>query len=330
MTANIAVVGAGNLARTRAKAFLDTGRARICAVASRHTETAEKMGREVGCDACFDDYRRILETHPDAVLVEVPHGAQDAVTLWALEQGLHVLVGGCLAGSPETADRVVALANERGLIVEAGYEARYAADWEMVKDAVDSGTLGRIIAARSIALWDGDPESWYYSEHASGGMPLTHMTYCFVAPLRYLFGDPLRVSAFANRIKETDPDRIEQETSVANLVFPDDILYSMLASFVKPPGLPSWSVHIVGTEGAAEIEPLEGNVVIHTRDDTQRHALPDAPDSAFPAQAHAFLDALDGNTGPLRCAAHDTAADIHIAAAIAESCRNGGKSVELT
>ncbi len=29
-------------------------------------------------------------------------------------------------------------------------------------------------------------------------MPLTHMTYCFINPVRWLAGDPQFVSAFAN------------------------------------------------------------------------------------------------------------------------------------
>jgi len=329
MSVKIAVVGAGNLARLRARAFLKTGRARICAVASRHIETARRLGAEIGCEDCFDDYRRIVEARPDAVLVEVPHGAQDAVTLWALENGLNVMVGGCLATLPETADRIVALSRERGLVVEAGYEARYAADWQAVKDALDGGHLGRMVAVRAVALWDGDPRSWYYSERESGGMPLTHMTYCFINPLRYLLGEPRCVSAFANRVRETASDMIEQETCIANWVFPGEVLCSMTAGFVKPPEMPAWSVELIGTQGGAEIRPLEGKVRIYGSGGTRQHDLPDAPQEAFVKQAEAFLDALAGDLASLRCPASAAAPDVHAAQAVVESCRRGGAVVSL-
>ena len=97
----IAVVGAGNMARVRGHAFLETGRAEICGVAARRRETAERCAAELRCGVFFDDYRLLVETRPDAVLIEVPHRVQDDVSLWALDAGYDVLIGGCLASSLE-------------------------------------------------------------------------------------------------------------------------------------------------------------------------------------------------------------------------------------
>lgn len=195
----IAVAGAGWMARVRAKAFLATGEAEICGVAAKHADSARRFGAEIGCEACFDDYRRLAETKPDALLIEVPHSAQEAIIFWALEAGLSVLIGGSLATDSESAARIGETAKAEGLVVEAGYHARYEPLWVAARERVRTGALGRLIAARTIALWDGDPATWYYNEDVSGGMPLTHMTYCFINPLRWLLGTPRCVSAFANR-----------------------------------------------------------------------------------------------------------------------------------
>ena len=71
----IAVVGAGGMARVRTRALLSTGQVEICGVAARRLATAQKLGAEIGCVAsvCFDDYGRLTDTRPDAILVEVPH-----------------------------------------------------------------------------------------------------------------------------------------------------------------------------------------------------------------------------------------------------------------
>jgi len=90
MTKRIAVIGAGHMARVRAKALLATKKAVICGVASRTLSSAQRFGKEIGCETCLNDFRALAETSPEAVLVEVPHGVQDDAVLWALGQGLHV------------------------------------------------------------------------------------------------------------------------------------------------------------------------------------------------------------------------------------------------
>lgn len=313
------MIGAGNMARVRARALLTTGKAALCGVASRTLSSARTFGEEMGCEMCFDDTRRLAETSPDAVLVEVPHQAQDEAVLWALDQGLHVLIGGCLASSSAAAERIASIAARKGLVVEAGYEARYDAPWEAVRALVADGSLGRIVAVRSIALWDGDPESWYYRQQASGGMPLTHMTYCFLNPMRWILGDPLCVAAFANRIKQTGAGMIEQETCVANLRFGNDVIAGMTAGFIKPGDVPGWSVLLLGTDGAAEVFPLTRTVTIHRDGGTETRDFSSARD-AFEVQADVFLNAIDGladcrNTPPA------TIGDIAAAEAVATSCR---------
>jgi predicted dehydrogenase len=318
----IAVAGAGWMARTRARALLASGQAEICAVASRHLDTAQAFGAEIGCTACFDDYRRLAAVQPDALLVEVPHGVQDEITGWALEQRLHVLVGGVPATTAANAQRILDLSRQNRLVVEAGFEARYSALWAAARDMLDGGRLGDLVAVRSIALWGGDPNTWYYRQHESGGMPLTHMTYGFINPIRWLAGNPHAVSAFANRKRHTAPGLVAEETCVANLLFPGDVLASVTAGFVKPGNIPSWSVAFIGTEAAIELFPAEngiGHMQVYRGDHSERLGFDDARDP-FEIQAATFLAALDGNNA-CRNTPADTIDDICIAEAIVASAR---------
>ena len=319
----IAVIGAGSMARVRARALLATGQAEICAVAARHQGSAEAFGAEIGCALCFDDFRRVVEASPEAVLVEVPHAAQDDIVLWALETGLPVLIGGSLASSVRVGEAIRQVSEARELVVEAGYEARYHSVWEAARDELAAGRIGRMVAARALALWDGDPATWYYSQQISGGMPLTHMTYCFINPLRWLLGEPTHVSAFANRKAHTAAGLIEQETCIANLVFPDDVLGSLTAGFVKPEALPAWSVTFLGTDGALEVTPVDlggGTLTIYDVDGARTRDFAGARD-AFEAQAAVFLGALDG-TDTCRNTPRDTLGDLQVAEAIMASVRD--------
>jgi predicted dehydrogenase len=311
------------MARVRGAALVAAG-ATVCGVAARHLESARKLGGEFGCDRCFDDYRRLADLRLDALLVEVPHHAQDGIVLWALGQGLSVLVGGCLASSAAAAAEVGRLAASGGLVVESGYEARYSAEWESVRRLVADGELGSLVAVRSIALWPGDPASWYYDQVQSGGMPMTHMTYCFLNPVRWILGRPLQVSALANRKCHTAAGLVAEETCLANVLFVDDVPYSLTAGFVRPGRLPGWSVTFIGTRGAVDLVPAEespASMAVYRDgvEEVQRTDFSAAPD-AFQAQARAFLAALDGAAG-CRNPPQDTLLDVQTAEAIVRSAR---------
>ncbi len=316
----IAIVGAGGMARTRARALLASGQVNICAVASRHLATAQAFAAEIGCATCFDDYRQLLTVQPDALLVEVPHSAQDEIVFWALEQRLHLLIGGVLAANTENAQRILELSRRSRLVVEAGFEARYSAAWIAAKALLDSGQLGDLVAIRSIALWGGDPNTWYYRQRDSGGMPLTHMTYCFINPIRWLVGNPHAVSAFSNRKLHTAPGLVAEETCIANLLFEGDVLGSLTAGFVKPGNIPSWTATFIGTRAAVELFPTEngvGHLLLYHADQCERRTFESAG-NPFELQAAAFLAALDGGN-ECRNTPADTIDDIRIAEAIVAS-----------
>lgn len=317
----IAIIGAGYMARIRGKALLETGQAEIVGVASRSAETARAFAGEMGSPAWFDDYRRLVEVKPDAVLIEVPHAMQHPITRWALEQNLSVLIGGALAGSAAEGEEIRALADRKGLVVEAGFQARYQDLYETARGMIADRTLGQIVAVRSIALWGGDPASWYYHQQMSGGMPLTHMTYCFINPVRWLLGaDPLCVSAFANRKKHTAPELISEETCIANLLFPDDVLYSITAGFVKAGEMPAWAISIIGTEGTLEMRPADeapGDMT-HFQGDTARQMA--FSHTGFIEQFSTFLTALNGENHCRNTPAM-TLPDLRTVEAIVESAR---------
>ncbi len=312
------------MARIRTRALLATGEMHLVGIASRHLSTAQAMAVEFGCNEYYDNYQSLVESRPDAVLVEVPHEAQDSVVLWALAQKYHVLIGGTLATTMDVADQISTLAEKNKLVVEAGYEARYSPAWEYAKQLLESGELGRLVTIRSIALWAGDPKSWYYNQRISGGMPLTHMTYCFINPVRWIAGEPLAISAFANRVLNTATDLIEQENIVANMRFKNDVLCNMTAGFVAPAGFPAWSATFIGTKGAVEIRPDEvgtGTVTIYIGGNAEEYNFTGTA-NAFNLQANAFMAAIEGE-GQIRNNPKACNGDVIAANAIVASVKEG-------
>lgn len=322
MTIRLAIIGAGFMARRRARAFLATGRVELCGAASRRQSSVEAFGAELGIEHCFEDYRQLLEVKPDAVLIEVPHAIQDEVVQWALSANLHIFIGGPLSLTSEGGLRIHRLAEERGLIVEAGFEARYKAVWEKAQALIGQGELGRIVALRSVALFEAKPESWYYRESLSGGMPLTHLTYAFLNPIRWLLGEPIYVSAFANQIRYQQEDSVREETCVANLLFGNDAIATMTAGYVKSGQDESWMLSILGTKGVLELYPTEmdnGKLRLLKGDRVTNLDFANYRD-AFIIQAEAFLASLMGDNC-CRNKPIDTLGDLYAIEAIVKSAR---------
>lgn len=322
MVHRIAVVGAGMMAKRRSHAFLSTKKVCLCGVASRHLTSAQSFASEFGIEYGFDDYHHLLDARPDAVLVEVPHAIQDEVVQWALEANLHILIGGPLSRTAAGGQAILQAAYDRGLVIEAGFEARYKAVWETARSLVQQGELGQIVALRSIALWDARPDSWYYRESLSGGMPLTHLTYVFLNPVRWLLGEPTCVSAFANQIRQQGEDWVQEESCAVNLMFDHSVIASMMASYIKSGQAESWMVSILGTEGMLNIYPTEmnnGSLRLWKGDQVTEMDFADAPD-AFILQVEAFLSSLNGKNH-CRNTPADTLGDLHAIEAIVTSAR---------
>ena len=319
----IAIVGAGNMARRRGHAFLDTGRAEICAVASRRLAKAQQCAAELGCDTYYDDFRLLGEASPDAILIEVPHAPQDEIATWALEAGYDILIGGSLASSVRAAEEIVALAADRRLIVEAGYQRRYDPSWGEARRLVQQGVLGDPIMAVTVALWNPDPGSWYYDQQASGGMPLTHMSYASVNGLRWILGEPTTVFAMANRVVETAPERVSEETCSVLIGCENGSFVSATASYAGPDGMPSPEPRIVCANGGIQFIPekptglVSMSVFLEGKSEVRSF---DSEPSAFVRQAAQFLDALDTRQPALN-PPEDALMDIRIAEAISVSAR---------
>ncbi len=319
----IAIAGAGNMARVRGRAFLDTGRAEICAVAARHVESARRCAAELGCDVSCDDFRRLAEAGPDAVLIETPHRVQDEIALWALETGFDLLIGGSLASSVENGRRIVELAGRYGRVVEAGYQRRYDPAWAEIHRLVRDRVLGEPVMAVSMALWNPDPCAWYYDQEASGGMPLTHLSYCYLNAVRWILGRPTAVSAMANRKRNTDPGHVMEETCGALIGFENGAFASATASYVGPEGMGDAQTRFVCTEGGvvpnAEAAPGTVSITVFHEGGSGVRAFENEP-SPFVRQAEAFLDAIE-DRGEARNSPGDALLDVEIAEAVSISAR---------
>jgi len=317
----VAIIGSGGMAFTRGKAFLDTGMAQIIGIASRNIEHAKNLAKKLNVKNAFNDYHNLVSLNPDVLLIEVPHYVLGEIVMWGIESAKGILVGSPLVDNSKGAEEIEKRAKEKGCLVEAGYEARYDAVWERTKEIIGNKEIGEPVMVQSLALYSTPSSSWYYREKESGGMPLTHMTYCFINPVRWVLGRIIEVSASANQLLHRGEEFVKEEMCSSTFRFQNGCLYSAVAGYISPgSGFPNWWVKFVCTDGGLEVFPSKNLLKVYKKGGIEEIDL-SSKESPFLRQAKNFLGALDGKGNCLNLP-KEAVIDVKIAEAIVRSARN--------
>lgn len=122
----------------------------------RADETAEKYGVKA-----YYDYEEMLDNEKlDAVHICLPHYLHSKAAIAAFERGVHVLTEKPMDIDYASAEKAVNKAKEKGVLFGVVSQCRYNNSAILVKKAVASGKLGKIISARSVLTWTR-PDSYY-------------------------------------------------------------------------------------------------------------------------------------------------------------------------
>ncbi len=149
---NIAIVGAGNRgADVYGELFSRSGhRARLVAFAEPRDERREAVGRRFALErsALFADPSELLASvrDLDAIVVATPDRFHVAPTLAALERGLDVLLEKPIAPDADGVRAVRAAARAAAGTVTVAHVLRYTPFFRTVKELVDAGRIGRLVA----------------------------------------------------------------------------------------------------------------------------------------------------------------------------------------
>lgn len=101
---------------------------------------------------CYDDYDKLLAGEPlDAVIIATPSKLHASMVEKALARGLHVFCEKPFVLDVADGERLVTLAESKGLVNQVGYHFRFVGAFQEAARIVKSGALGRIHHVRSEA-----------------------------------------------------------------------------------------------------------------------------------------------------------------------------------
>jgi len=191
----VAIIGCGSIATAHAYGVAVAGRERgdveLVGLADLRLDAALELAARFGvpAEACFDDYRTMLDRlRPDVVIVAVWHARHAEATLAAAARGARLII--CekpMAATLGDAESMLVAARRVGARLVVAHQRRFYPGWTRARELIAAGVIGAPRHAR-LQVRDGMLNSATHS----------------IDLARYVLGDPDTVRVVAAIQRSTD------------------------------------------------------------------------------------------------------------------------------
>ncbi|MEV4845868.1 Gfo/Idh/MocA family oxidoreductase [Micromonospora matsumotoense] len=312
-TCRVGLVGAGGVAQRHARVLGSFADVELLGVTDVHRDAAAELAAAHSARV-FADVDALLAAGPDAVYVCVPPFAHGPVEEAVIAAGVPMFVEKPVAVDLDTAERIAALVQEKGLLTAVGHHWRYL---HVVAQA------RQLLADRPVRMVNGawldkvPPVAWWAVRDRSGG-PVVEQAAHVLDLIRALVGEVVEVTAYGDGspppVEGADIDSV----TAATLRFADGAVGTLAAACVL-----GWK-HRAGLEILADglaLSLAEDGLTIRDADG-ERH-LPADPEDARIAVDRAFVDAVTGVGDDIRVPYAEALRTQRLAIAVAQSARTG-------
>src|SRR5688500_7456323 len=171
----IGIIGTGFARRVQIPAFQACEDASIVSVASGTIENARATAQEFEVPHFTDDWRETVERDDvDLVCITTPPKLHREMTLFAIENGKHVLCEKPMAMNAAEAHEMTDAAKAAGVLALIDFELRFQPGRQKAYAMLREGAIGKIRHAKYHfqAPHRGDPNgewNWWSDEHQGGG-----------------------------------------------------------------------------------------------------------------------------------------------------------------
>jgi predicted dehydrogenase len=197
----VAIIGAGKIGTTHARAWSRLPGAEIVALADTRPEAARELAQAVGATEAriYSDTESLLAAQGggiDAVSICVPTPLHRAVSEAAFAAGVSVLCEKPMALTALDCDAMIAAADAAGVVFTVGQVVRFFPEFANAKRLVDSGAVGAPASVRTRRGGDFPHRNsdWYADVAQSGGVIVDLLVHD-IDWAQWCFGPILRVYA---------------------------------------------------------------------------------------------------------------------------------------
>ena len=197
----VAFIGAGGIAGTHMRYYKEMSDVDMVAMADINKAGMERWATQYGIPDAFTDYNDMLKkVKPDAVSVCTPNGMHAPATIAALKAGAHVIVEKPLAMNASEGKQMLDAAKRAKRKLVIGFQQRFDAKAQFLKNAVDAGQFGNVLFARVQALRRRGIPNWgvFGRKDLQGGGPMIDIGVHALEVTHYVMGSPKPVAASGN------------------------------------------------------------------------------------------------------------------------------------
>ena len=271
----VGIIGTGWIAEAHINQYKQMPDVEVVAMADLIPGKAEAFAKKFGVEGCkfYPSHKELIDAgEVEAVSICTYNCQHAAPAIYALENGVHVMLEKPFTVTLEEAVEVMKAEKKSGKILTIGFQPRMAANMQMIKKIVDSGELGKIYylqAGGGRRHGIPTPYGTTFIEKETGGIGAMGDIGCYSLDMLLNavgYPKPLTVSGYTSAYLGTNPEYYTYDgnpAEYAELFGVDDFA----AGFVRLEGgiildfRISWAMHmdtcgdalILGTKGGLRI-----------------------------------------------------------------------------
>lgn len=321
----VLVLGVGSIGERHLRCFQATGRADV-SLAEPNAPLRQAIAERYGVRRNYADLEAALADGPlDAAVVATPAPWHIPLAARLVEAGLPVLIEKPLSTSLDGIDELTAAARRRGLVAAVAYVYRRHPLLRAMRAAIAQRRFGPpvelvAVSGQHFPTYRPAYRETYYRDRATGGGAIQDALTHTLNVGQWLLGPVDRLVADA---AHQVLDGVEVEDTVHLLARHGDVLASYSLNQHQAPN--ETVITVVCRQGTVRAELHEHRWRWMTTPGGQWHDEPIEPlqrDTLFAAQAHAFLDAVEGQAPP-DCSIDEGLQTLRAALAALDSVRRG-------
>jgi predicted dehydrogenase len=249
----VGIIGLGRWARVLTRAAKKSEKFKIVAGFSRSEEKRLAFEQDTGIPSAATMEDLLANPEIKGVILTVPNEQHLPVAEQVAKAGKHIYTEKPIANTLENGLQIEALQSQYGIQVMVGHSARLLKGTRMIKDAINSGELGRIslIEAnfsneRALEL---TPETWrWYRDKAPGG-PLSQLATHQFDALHFLGGEIEEVASMAAKLSPVGAEVDDQSLTLMRFT---SGAVAYIGSCWTSPGI--YSIRVFGQKGLMHYE----------------------------------------------------------------------------
>lgn len=166
-----ALLGVGSIGKVRKDAILQTPGCSLTAVVDLNKDLAKEIAGENG--HVFDSVEELAKSDAcDAVVISTPTNFHAEQAIACMESGKHVIVEKPMASNLEESKKMRDVSKQTGMVLSVGFNNRYYPAIKEVRDAIQSGVIGKLSYIKAFGGHTGLSEfkaPWMYDQKIMGG-----------------------------------------------------------------------------------------------------------------------------------------------------------------